>query len=40
EAELIAQQISVRLSNRLATGKEATHRDIEIFTPRRWDASS
>ena len=31
EAELIAQQISVRLSNRLATGKEATHRDIEIL---------
>ena len=31
EAELIAQQISVRLANRLATGKEATHRDIEIL---------
>lgn len=31
EAELIAQQISVRLANKLATGKEATHRDIEIL---------
>ena len=31
EAELIAQQISVRLANKLATGREATHRDIEIL---------
>ncbi len=31
EAELIAQQISVRLANKLVTGREATHRDIEIL---------
>ena len=31
EAELIAQQVSVRLSNKQATGREATHRDIEIL---------
>lgn len=31
EAELIAQQISVRLANKLATDKEVTHRDIEIL---------
>lgn len=31
EAELIAQQISVRLANKQATGKESTHRDIEIL---------
>ncbi len=31
EAELIAQQISIRLANKLATGREATHRDIEIL---------
>jgi integrase len=31
EAEMIAQQISVRLANKQATGKEATHRDIEIL---------
>ena len=31
EAEVIAQQISVRLANKQATGREATHRDIEIL---------
>ena len=31
EAELIAQQINVRLAIKLATGKEATYRDIEIL---------
>ncbi|MEI6820281.1 MAG: hypothetical protein WCL19_11860 [Verrucomicrobiota bacterium] len=31
EAELIAPQISVRLANRLATGKEASHRNDEIL---------